>query len=139
MLIKLFESALILILRGGAVNDPARQYVCRPHTNVPEELAGWSAPIRPTFTQEKCSGRWTGKGSAAEFGDRRCFKALKCDRIGNGATLSRRQASRFASHLSARRDSNLLDVVLVKTEIRVTIFANEKFVHPGEPKPEFVT
>ena len=30
------------------------------------------------------------EGQAADFGGRRCFNALKCDRIGDGATLTRR-------------------------------------------------
>jgi hypothetical protein len=84
------------------------------------------------------------KGVAADFGDRRCFKALKCDRIGDGATLSRRPASRFASHLSARRDSNFLDIFSAKTEIGVMMFGNEKFVQSrrarnGSSRPKSTT
>ena len=52
------------------------------------------------------------------------------------ATLSRRQASRFASHLSARQDLNFLDIFLAKTEIGVMMFGNENFVQSRRARNE---
>jgi hypothetical protein len=135
LLITLFASVLILVLRGGAVNDPARQYVCRPPLTVPQELARERADSTNVHAREVFRALGPERAGSG-FWRPALLQGVECDRIGDGATLSRRQASRFASHLSARQDSNFLDIFLAKTEIGVMMFGNENFVQSRRVRNE---